>query len=89
MPRLARLSGEHMKLAETFLLSGGNFKQLAEQMQLSYPTLRRKVDEVIEALRTIGEEDAKRAEDILAKIEQGKMNPQEGLRLIREMNGSN
>lgn len=85
--RLARLSRDHMKLAEAFLLSGGNLKQLAEQMQLSYPTLRRKVDDMIAALKKTGEEDAKRAEEILAKIEQGKMNPQEGLRLIREMNG--
>lgn len=87
--RLARLSRENMKLAEVFLLSGGNFKLLAEQMQISYPTLRRKVDEMIAELEKIAAEDKQKAEEILLQIEQGKMNPQEGLRLIREMNGEN
>lgn len=86
LPRLARLPREHQKLAESFLLAGCNFKLLAEQMGISYPTLRRRVDEMMAALQAILAEDGKKATDILNRIEQGTMQPQEGLRLIREMN---
>ena len=86
MPRLARLSREHMKLAEAFLLCSGNFKQLSELMDNSYPTLRRKVDDMIYGLKEIIDEDTKVAEEILVKIEEGKITSQEGLRLIKEMN---
>lgn len=86
LPRLARLPREHQKLAEQFLLSGGNFKALAEQIGISYPTLRRRVDEMMASLQNIVAEDRRKADDILSRIETGTMNPQEGLRLIREMN---
>lgn len=87
LPRLARLSQEHMKLAEAFLLSGGNLKNLAEQMKISYPTLRHRMDALFAELQSIVDKDRKAAEEILAKIDLGTINPQEGLRLIREMNG--
>lgn len=86
LPRLARLPREHQKLAEVFLLAGGNFKALAEQLGISYPTLRRRVDEMIAALQTTLTDDRKKADEILSRIEQGSMSAQEGLRLIREMN---
>src|SRR5438045_325156 len=83
-PRLARLSKEHIKLAESFIIADGNMKLLAQQMGISYPTMRRKVDEMIDDLKKVFEEDKKRMEEILVGIEQGKINAQEGLRLIRE-----
>lgn len=86
LPRLSRLSKDNMRLAENFLVLGGNLKLLAEQMGISYPTLRRKVDEMISELKKIQQDDRTRAEEILTSIEQGKMTAQEGLRLIREMN---
>lgn len=86
LPRLARLPRQQQVLAEQFLLSGGNFKALAEQLGISYPTLRRRVDDMITALQNTLAEDRKKADGILRRIEKGTMNPQEGLRLIREMN---
>ena len=86
LPRLSRLSKSHQKLAESFLMAGGNFKLLAQRMDLSYPTLRRRVDEMIEALDALYKQDRQQADAILARIEKGEMTPQEGLRLIREMN---
>lgn len=86
LPRLARMPKEHQKLAEAFLLAGGNFKVLAEQLGISYPTLRRRVDDVMASLRGLLSEDRKKGDEILTRIEQGSMSAQEGLRLIREMN---
>lgn len=86
MPRLARLSREHQILAEAFLVSGGNFKELAEQLDTSYPTLRKRVDELILAIEALRSADKKMAEDILSDIEAGRIRPEEGLRQIREMN---
>jgi hypothetical protein len=86
-PRLLRLSTEHMKLAEAFLLCGGNLKALAEELDLSYPTLRKHIDAMMESLSRLKAEDEQAINTILADIEAGKRNAEEGLRLIREMNG--
>jgi len=50
-PRLAGLPSEHQRFIELFILASGNLKQLAEQAGVSYPTVRSRLDKVIDALR--------------------------------------
>jgi len=86
-PRLMRLSADNMKLAEAFLLCGGNLKELSEQLGLSYPTLRKHVDAMIKDLAALREQDQHTIESILDDIDKGKLKSEKGLRLIREING--
>src|SRR5215203_4910923 len=51
MSRLATLPVEHQRFIEMFVLSGGNLKEIAEQVGVSYPTIRSRLDKVIESLR--------------------------------------
>jgi hypothetical protein len=50
-PRLANLPTEHQRFIEIFVLAGGNLKQIAEQAGVSYPTVRSRLDKVIDSLR--------------------------------------
>ena len=86
-PRLMRLKDEHIRLAEAFVLSGGNLKALAQELDISYPTLRKRIDEMVEALRVLRAEDDEAALAILKEIEGGKLSAEEGTRRIKEMNG--
>lgn len=87
MPRLARLDHDLRLLAEEFLLCGGNLKDLATAKGVSYPTLRKQVDKMIEQLKELKTEDEKKIEAIIGDIESGKRSGEEGLRLIKEING--
>jgi hypothetical protein len=49
--RLANLPSEHQRFIEIFLLAGGNLKEIALQAGVSYPTVRSRLDKVIDALR--------------------------------------
>ena len=51
MSRLASLPVEHQRFIEMFVLAGGNLKEVAEHVGVSYPTLRSRLDKVIESLR--------------------------------------
>ena len=86
-PRLARLSAPHHELAERILLSGGNLKEVAEAVGVSYPTLRKRVDELIESLEALRGADAKKADEYLDAVEHGNMRPEEAARRIGEMGG--
>lgn len=86
-PRLARLSKEDVKLAEDFILTGGNLKLLAEHAKVSYPTLRKRLDTLIANLGTLVEQDQKRISAILDRMEKGAISAEEGTRLIRETQG--
>ncbi len=93
---LAGLGTEEAALALEFLLCGGNLKALGERLQLSYPTIRARLDELIARLRrqqapperaaaSGGRPDAlARKERIVALMESGEISPAAGKELLRQ-----
>ena len=51
MSRLGRLPVEHQRFIEMFVLAGGSLKEVAARAGVSYPTVRSRLDRIIEALR--------------------------------------
>jgi hypothetical protein len=60
---------------------------MSEELNVSYPTLRKNIDKLIEAVVHLQEEDERKINEILTDIEEGKIPSQKGVRLIKEMNG--
>jgi hypothetical protein len=64
---LGNLPTEHQRFIEIFLLAGGNLKQIAEQAGVSYPTVRSRLDKVIESLR----QEIARTQEVRGTISDG------------------
>ena len=86
-PRLARLSKEEQKLAEALIIHGGNLKTMAETIDMSYPTLKKRLNELSASLQKKKKEDDRKIEDILYAVESKEVSAEEGIKLIREING--
>ncbi len=87
LPPLARLPGDKARLAQALILAGGNLKTLARELNITYPTLRKRLDELIVTLTTLEEETRRQTDDILNAIEQDRISPDAGLRAIKELQG--
>ncbi len=87
LPPLLRLVPEEFRLAQSLVLCGGNLKALAEKLDISYPTLRKRLDEMVSHLEVEYHRDSKRVDEILDKIERQEILAEEGIKLIREING--
>ena len=85
LPRLARLGPAEQDLAERVLLAAGNLKEVARTIEISYPTLRKRLDALILRLRELRETDAARIRELLDEVEAGTRNAEEAARLIEEM----
>ena len=85
VPPLARLTGPDMRLAEAFLLSGGNLKALAEQLGITYPTLRKRLDALIAEVAEQHSLDGRKIDTILSRIEAGEIDAEKGIRLIKDI----
>jgi hypothetical protein len=85
VPPLARLTGDEMRLAEALVLAGGNLKALAGEIGISYPTLRKRLDQVVARVREERDRDQEQIEAILSRIEAGEMDAEAGIRSIREI----
>jgi hypothetical protein len=82
-PRLANLPIEHQRFIEIFVLASGNLKQIAEQAGVSYPTVRSRLDKVIDSLR----QEIARPQEVrgtpIDAINQGKLDADEAARIIK------
>ena len=85
IPRLARLSAEDREFVELFVRSSGSLKAVAEKMGISYPTIRSRLNRIIQALEQ--EEDSERTirNQILDEVEQGLISVDEAVRRLREL----
>lgn len=86
-PRLARLPAAEQQLVEAMILSGGNLSRMAEVLKVSYPTLRKRVDALIERLAALRQADSERIEELLAAVERGELAAEAAARRIGEMGG--
>jgi hypothetical protein len=87
LPRLARLSKEEQRLAEALIEHGGNLKEMAKALDISYPTLKKRLAELSDALMQLRREDDETIAELFKRIEHGEISAEEGIRLIREVNG--
>jgi hypothetical protein len=84
-PRLASLPIEHQRFVEIFVLAGGNLKQIAEQAGVSYPTIRSRLDKVIDSLRQQIAATQEVRGTILDAVSTGKLDADEAARIIKSV----
>jgi hypothetical protein len=57
LPLLARLTLEEQQFILDFFLQSGSLKEMAKRMNKSYPTVRNKVDDLIEKIMILSQQD--------------------------------
>jgi hypothetical protein len=91
IPRYARIDAEQARFLETFLRCRGMLNSVEKQLGVSYPTVRSRLDALLEALDLPpAKEDAAKREKmsekrrkILEQLEKGEISPDEAKEQIR------
>ncbi|WP_066874478.1 DUF2089 domain-containing protein [Clostridium mediterraneense] len=80
------LNNEQLYFIETFIRCRGSIKEVEREMGISYPTVRAKLDEVIESLGySVKETKAKQdSRDILEALENGDISVDEAISKLKE-----
>ena len=77
-PALFQLIEDQLAIVELLVIHGGNLKKVAEDLKITYPTLRNRLDEIIQTVKGESERLQKMRNAILDAIEQGNITPEEG-----------
>lgn len=79
------LSKEDKYFIEIFMKNRGNIKEIEKEMGISYPTVRRNLDKVIEALGyQVGEaQEQPSKKEILERLQKGELKSEEALKLLK------
>lgn len=83
--KFCKLSLEQKSFVEIFIKSRGNIKEIEKEMGISYPTVRNKLENVIESLgyspKYPGPEIDKK--EILEKLSRGEITSDEAIKLLQ------
>ena len=74
------LSEEELYFTETFLRCRGNIKEVEKELSISYPTVRSKLDAVINAG---ADSQASRREEILKALENGEITAEQAIAQLK------
>jgi hypothetical protein len=85
LPRLARLEPEDRDFIELFVRLSGSLKDMSKQLGISYPTMRNRLNRIIELLTQEISKNEMYRKEILDKFEQGKIKVEEAINLLREL----
>jgi hypothetical protein len=85
--RLGRLSTEQLEFVETFLRCEGKLSRMEPEMDMSYPTLRARLTDIIHTMGfQVGPEtgglDEEERHQILEDLASGKLSSEEAMRLL-------
>lgn len=86
--RFCSLNSEEKEFAEIFIRNRGNIKEIEKDMGISYPTVKNKLENLIEALgyKAVTKSHSRNRE-ILERLYNGEITADEAIRMINEQGG--
>ena len=85
----SNLTAEQLSFAELFIRCEGKLTRVGGELNMSYPTVRSRLNDVIRALGYEVEEgqqedDTERRLSILGEISEGKITPEQAIKLLKK-----
>ncbi|AUX40592.1 hypothetical protein SOCE26_019930 [Sorangium cellulosum] len=85
IPPLLQLSPEDLAFVTAFVRASGSLKAMAQHLQISYPTVRNRLDEVIARLEALEQGVQRRRHEILDALENGRLSAREAEEALRKV----
>lgn len=90
MGNFFNLSSEQLDFVKIFIKSRGNIKEVEKELGISYPTVRSKLDRLIENLgydinESPDDNAAERRKEILDLLENGEISAEKAARMIKKI----
>ncbi len=78
------LSIENLYFIEVFIKNRGNIKQIEKELGISYPTVKKNLDEVIVSLGyEVNDDEKERKEEVFKRLEKGEISALEAAKLFK------
>jgi hypothetical protein len=80
---LVNLSPAQQEFVEQFVLVSGSLKEMAERLGISYPTVRARLDRIIDALKEPVSTEEQRRAAVLTALEEKRLSPEEAAHILK------
>jgi hypothetical protein len=84
--KFCQLTKEQRLFVEVFIKNRGNIKEIEKELGISYPTVRGKLENVIESMgyRAEAVVEKNNKKDVLEKLSRGEITTEEAIQLIKD-----
>lgn len=83
--RLATLPDEQIAFVETFIKCRGNIKEVERELGISYPTVRSRLDKVVQYLGFDEDNERMSKREILDALNREEMSPEEAVEALNAL----
>lgn len=87
--KFCQMSPEQQVFVEIFLKSRGNIKEVERELGISYPTVRSRLDSVLEVLgyqtEAVMEDYSQRRKEILEALDGGELTADEAAKILKQL----
>ncbi|WP_455382501.1 DUF2089 family protein [Salinispira pacifica] len=83
--RLASLSDEHLQFVEIFMKCRGNIKDVERELGVSYPTVRGRLDRVINAMGFGSADVGRQRREILESLDKNELSPEDAVKALKDL----
>ena len=87
LSRFSYLNRDELQFVDTFIRVQGNIKEMEKEFNISYPTVKKMLESIIQKMGFSSaqkEEPAADAEDILTQLQQGRISADEAIALLKK-----
>lgn len=83
--KFCKLSNEQKSFLETFVKNRGNIKEIEKELGISYPTVRNKLEDVIQTLGYSPKYNEPKAnqKEVLEKLSRGELSSEEAIEILK------
>jgi hypothetical protein len=84
--KFCQLPKEQLDFAEIFIKNRGNIKEIEKELGISYPTVKGRLDSLIESLgyKNQSNNNPTKNKDILEQLDRGEISPEEAIELLKD-----
>ncbi len=83
--KFCKLPKDQLQFAEIFIKNRGNIKEIEKELGISYPTVKNKLEQLVESLGYNPKYDSKsNKKEILDKLSAGEISADEAVQLLKE-----
>lgn len=85
IPALLKLAEEELAFIIDFIKCSGSLKEMAAKQKVSYPTLRNRLNGLIETLENLDLKRNSSKEEILKLLEEGKISAKDAAKMLHKL----
>lgn len=85
IPSLLKLSDEELQFIFDFVKCSGSLKEMASKQGVSYPTLRNRLNTLIEIIENLASKQEKSRTEVLKLLEQGKISAADAAKMLQKL----